>query len=71
MSSQEIFRLMGTTAGLKPVSVATSAGDIRRPRYSVLDKRVLKDAGADVKGDWQDALAGYKKPTKLSRDQAG
>lgn len=57
--TQEIFRLTGTTAGLKPVSATTSTMDIRRPRYSVLDNRVLKDAGADIMESWQDALAGY------------
>lgn len=59
--TKEIFRLTGTTAGLQPVSVTASAVDIRRPRYSVLDNRVLKDAGADVMESWQDALAGYMK----------
>ena len=57
--TKEIFRLTGETAGLKPVSVTASAVDIRRPRYSVLDNRVLKDAGADVMESWQEALAGY------------
>jgi dTDP-4-dehydrorhamnose reductase len=59
--TKEIFRLTGTTAGLKPVSVTASAVDIRRPRYSVLDNRALKDAGVDVMESWQDALAGYVK----------
>ena len=57
--TEEIFRLTGTTSRLKPVSVAASAPDIRRPRYSVLDNRALKDAGADVMEGWQDSLAGY------------
>jgi dTDP-4-dehydrorhamnose reductase len=59
--TEAIFRLTGTTAGLKPVSVTASPVDIRRPRYSVLDNRALKDAGADVMESWQDALAGYLK----------
>lgn len=59
--TKEIFRLTGTTAGLKPVSVMASAVDVRRPRYSVLDNRALKDATADVMESWQDALAGYIK----------
>src|SRR3990170_4989945 len=57
--TEEIFRLTGTTATMNPVSVAAAAPDIRRPRYSVLDNRALKDAGADVMESWQDALAGY------------
>jgi len=59
--TEEIFRLTGTTSRLKPMSVTASAVDIRRPRYSVLDNRALKDAGADVMERWQDALAGYLK----------
>jgi dTDP-4-dehydrorhamnose reductase len=59
--TEEIFRLTGTTARLNPVSVAVAAPDIRRPRYSVLDNRALKDAGADVMEKWQDSLAGYLK----------
>jgi dTDP-4-dehydrorhamnose reductase len=57
--TEEIFRLTGTTAALRPVSVTASAVDIRRPRYSVLDNRVLQDTGTDVMESWQDALAGY------------
>jgi dTDP-4-dehydrorhamnose reductase len=59
--TEEIFRLTGTTARLNPVSVTAAAPDIRRPRYSVLDNRALKDAGADVMERWQDSLAGYLK----------
>ena len=59
--TREVFRLTGTRAGLKPVSVTASAVDVRRPRYSVLDNRALKDAGVDVMESWQDALAGYVK----------
>lgn len=62
--TEEIFRLTGTTSRLKPVSVAASGVDLRRPRYSVLDNRALKDAGLDTMERWQDALAGYLKSTE-------
>lgn len=57
--TEEIFRLTGTTSRLTPVSVASSTPDIRRPRYSVLDNRALKEARADVMDGWRDSLAGY------------
>jgi dTDP-4-dehydrorhamnose reductase len=59
--TEEIFRLTGTVAGLKPVSVKVSPVDIRRPHYSVLENRALKDAGANVMRSWQDSLARYLK----------
>ena len=58
--TEEIFRLTGTTAGLKRIS-AGAAVDLRRPRYSVLENRVLKNADANVMECWRESLAGYLK----------
>jgi len=59
----EIFRLTGTAAMLKPVSVAESRPDVRRPRYSVLENRALNDARANVMENWRDSLARYLEST--------
>ena len=59
--TQEIFRLTGTTARLKPISVNAAAADLRRPRYSVLENRALKNAAANVMDCWRDSLVGYLK----------
>ena len=57
--TEEIFRLTGTTAALRPISVTAAAADIRRPRYSVLENRALKDAGVNSMESWRESLAGY------------
>jgi dTDP-4-dehydrorhamnose reductase len=55
----EIFRLSGTTAALKPSSVEEARPAIRRPRYSVLENRALKQADANVMRGWKESLAEY------------
>ncbi len=57
--TKEIFRLTGTRAELKPVSVRSASPDIRRPHFSVLENRALENAGADVMESWQDSLVSY------------
>lgn len=55
----EIFRLSCVKADLKSCSVEEARPAIRRPRYSVLENRVLKQAGANIMGDWKESLAEY------------
>jgi dTDP-4-dehydrorhamnose reductase len=59
----EIFRLTRTAAVLKPVSVAESRPDVRRPRYSVLENRALNDARANIMQTWRSSLAQYLEST--------
>jgi dTDP-4-dehydrorhamnose reductase len=50
-------------AGMDVVTEVASAADfpakVRRPAYSVLDNRALRDRGLDVMPTWRDALKRY------------
>lgn len=59
--TEAIFKLTGTKCRLNRASANASGPDARRPRYSVLDNKALKDAGADLMESWQESLAAYMK----------
>ena len=55
----EIFRLAGIGPDLKPISSSAFGAKARRPRYSVLDNKALREAGFADFRPWQEALADY------------
>ncbi|HEV2386411.1 MAG TPA: dTDP-4-dehydrorhamnose reductase [Candidatus Acidoferrales bacterium] len=57
--AQEIFRLAGLPADLEPVSRAEYGAKAKRPAYSVLAHRALREAGRPDLRPWQEALADY------------
>jgi dTDP-4-dehydrorhamnose reductase len=57
--AQEIFRLAGVQADLKPVTSEEYAAKARRPKYSVLDNRALRQAGFAEFNPWAKALSEY------------
>ncbi len=57
--AQEIFRLAGVAADVRPVSSAEFRAKARRPLYSVLDNYALREAGFPELPPWQQALAEY------------
>jgi dTDP-4-dehydrorhamnose reductase len=64
--AQEIVRLAGLPAELRPVTTEEYGAAAPRPRYSVLDNGRLRAAGIEPIGDWRDRLSAY-----LSAAQAG
>jgi len=54
-----IFELAGISADLKPTSSALYKSPARRPRYSVLENKRLKDLGLNQMLHWHEALAEY------------
>jgi len=57
--AQEIFRLAGVQADLKPVTSEEYAAKARRPKYSVLDNRAFRQAGFADFSPWKQALSQY------------
>ena len=57
--ARAIFELMGMEVSLAPVSSEAYPTRARRPRYSVLDNRRLREVGLDEMPHWRDALARY------------
>lgn len=60
--AEEIFRLAGLRPELEAVSSAEFAAKARRPPYSVLENRALREAGLPALRPWQTALADYLNP---------
>jgi len=54
-----IFEIAGLSANLTPTTSAAYKTPARRPRYSVLENRRLKDLGLNRMLPWRDALAEY------------
>jgi dTDP-4-dehydrorhamnose reductase len=54
-----IFQLSGTSADLTPTTSAAYKAPARRPRYSVLENKRLKELGLNRMLPWRDALAEY------------
>jgi len=57
--AREAFRLRGVNADLAPTTTAALAAKARRPLYSVLDNRALRQLGFADFRPWQEALASY------------
>jgi len=55
----EIFKIAGLNPEIKPISTDSFGAKARRPAYSVLDNRNLRNAGIKDLRDWKDALADY------------
>lgn len=55
----EIFRLLGRGPELVPVGTAEYGAAARRPAYSVLDHRRMREAGLPAFSPWRTALADY------------
>lgn len=55
----EIFRQTGVPVELARASVADFPSPVKRPFYSVLENRVLTDAGANEMLDWRESLHHY------------
>ena len=54
-----IFDIAGITANLNPTTTSAYETPARRPRYSVLENRQLKNLGLNRMLHWRDALAEY------------
>lgn len=57
----EIFRLAGLSPRINPISTEDFGAKARRPAYSVLDNRNLRQAGIGDLRHWKEALAEYIK----------
>jgi dTDP-4-dehydrorhamnose reductase len=55
----EIFRLAGLAPLVTPITSEEFGAPARRPAYSVLENRALRDLGIDRMRDWHEALAEY------------
>jgi dTDP-4-dehydrorhamnose reductase len=54
-----VFEIAGVSANLTPTTSAAYKTPARRPRYSVLENRRLKDLGLNRMLSWRDALIEY------------
>ncbi len=59
--AKEIFEFTDTKVNLKPVSSDEFPMIAKRPKYSVLENKHLKEIGLDKMSHWQDALKKYLK----------
>jgi dTDP-4-dehydrorhamnose reductase len=59
--AKKIFELIHTKVNCQPVSSDEFPTVARRPRYSVLENKHLKDIGLDKMSHWEDALKKYLK----------
>ncbi|MDO8728299.1 MAG: sugar nucleotide-binding protein, partial [bacterium] len=57
--AEEVFRLFGVHTNLVPIGTEESGSKIRRPVFSVLENRHLKDSNIELLREWKDALADY------------
>lgn len=57
--AKAIFEETGTEANLFPATNADFPSPIRRPLYSVLENRHLREQGLDVMPEWREALRTY------------
>jgi dTDP-4-dehydrorhamnose reductase len=56
--ARKIFELEGLTVDLKPVSTGEFPSPVRRPAYSVLSKKKLRDIGIEMPS-WEQGLGQY------------
>jgi dTDP-4-dehydrorhamnose reductase len=59
--ARAIFDLCGVDAELREATTADFPSPVKRPRYSALDNKRLRDAGLDIMPPWREALASYLK----------
>jgi dTDP-4-dehydrorhamnose reductase len=59
--AKKIFELTNTKINCQPVSSDEFSTVAKRPRYSVLENKHLKEIGLDKMSHWQDALKKYLK----------
>ncbi len=59
--AQEIFRLIGATPTVTPVSTAQYGAKAKRPVYSILDNHKATSLGVPAMSHWKEALATYIK----------
>jgi len=57
--AEEVFRLFGVHATVIPIHTEESDSKIRRPAFSVLENRRLKELNMGLLREWKDALADY------------
>ncbi len=57
--AREIFRLAGLSPQVIPITSEEYGAPARRPAYSVLENRALRNLGIDRLRDWHEALAEY------------
>src|SRR5439155_23280273 len=57
--ASEIFRLSAIKPQLQPQTTGQSGAKARRPAYSVLENRKLKELGIDLMPDWMQSLSDY------------
>lgn len=60
----EIFRQAGITVKVNPLTTEQFPRPAKRPKYSVLSKKKIKDQGFSPLRDWKDALAAYLKESE-------
>jgi dTDP-4-dehydrorhamnose reductase len=67
-----VFRLLGRSVRLEPVTMAEFPSVAQRPRYTALRTERLEEAGIEPLPPWQDALRRYlKQKGHLGRPQPG
>jgi len=57
--AKTIFELTGTRVSLKPTSAKEFPSPVKRPRYSVLENKHLREQDIDIMPDWREALEDY------------
>lgn len=62
----EIFRLAGKDVIVKPIATEDYKSPAKRPKYSVLENKKLKEAGYTMKS-WQEALQEYMQQFLIGR----
>lgn len=60
----EIFRQAGLKVKVNPLTTEQFPRPAARPKYSVLSKKKIKDAGLSPIRDWKEALAAYLEESK-------
>ena len=67
--ASKIFELMDIQVNLERITADEFRSPARRPSYSVLENKALKDIGIDRMRDWDDALNAYlQRRAKRSQD---
>ena len=68
--TREIFRLAVLSVQVTPIPSDEFGAPARRPPYSVLENRALRDLGIDRMRDWHEALAEYVAIVETGRAQS-
>jgi dTDP-4-dehydrorhamnose reductase len=61
--AEAIFQYTQTAVKLLPAKSSDFPGKIKRPTYSVLDNKKLRDCGLDIMPGWRDCLKSYLEET--------